>query len=69
MDIDVEAINIRAGLVLLSDGSLVPIVGYFDHSSSCEEVEKFSATQIVAGSDEKKWWSIEVARFNRVEIH
>jgi len=69
MDIDVEAVNLREEVVLLSDGSFVPIVAYYDHSGSCKEVDKPSATQVVAGSDEKKWWSINLKKFDHVEIH
>ena len=67
--IEIEAINAKHGMVLLSDGSVLPVLEYYDHSGSCEAVDPEDATQMVAGNDTYGYWCVVVAEFKTVEIH
>ena len=69
MGLDIEAINVEAGMVLLSDGVMIPVLGHYDHSGSLKEVSKSEATQLVAGSDELGYWCIQLKDFNCVTIN
>lgn len=65
---DVVAINLSKGVVQLSDDTFVPILGYYDYSSSEEQVEPKDAEQLVAGTEQSGFWSIRVSDFDTVTI-
>jgi len=57
----------KAGTVLLSDGTVLPITNYFDEWG--EDCEPEDAVTCVAGTDAFGWLSIDLTEFDWPTVH
>lgn len=61
---DVDAVNVGQGLAIMSDGSLIPIVGHI--GADGEECDKHEAVFCIAGPDANgKWWALALSEYTR----
>ena len=68
--LDVEAVNLTQGLVLLSDGSTLPITNRFVNGEEVSDADGRAITAVVAGPDTAgKWWTVDMGDFDTVTRH
>lgn len=64
---DIEAINRRLRIAVLSDGRHVPVTGWMDAAG--EDCAPEAAVACVAGADGVGWWSVDLAGFGAVTVN
>jgi hypothetical protein len=64
--IEVDAVNRKDALLLLSNGRTVPVTNWFDITG--EECEPFDAVTAVGGSD-NQWFSVILSYFEPETTH
>lgn len=62
-----DFVNRKLGIVLLTDGTELPITDFFDLDG--DECAPENAVSCVAGSDEYGWLSIDLSDFERKTVH
>lgn len=58
----VTAVNLGSGMILLSDGTVLPITNYIDADG--DDCAKEAAIVCVAGNDEHGWYALNLAGFS-----
>lgn len=61
--LEVIAINLGQGIVLLDNDTILPISTYLDADG--DECEPHDALVVVAGKDGMGWWAIDIEDFER----
>jgi hypothetical protein len=66
IELEVDVINRRMGLAVLSDGQEVPIVNWLNEFGECAPQEAFSCT---CGPDfDCKWYAVDLSQFTGVVL-